>query len=68
MSSISALLAMRSPSAIPRLVIAVVVDSVKRVIARWSVSHIGNEVSEPIKFYPSVANIYSTSTIVTETH
>lgn len=55
------LLLNRRPPAIFRAIIAVVVDSIYRMLAAWSWPHVGVEV---LKFIPSFANLYSAPTVI----
>ena len=50
------------PSAIPRLIVSVVVDSVKEMNAFWFIAHISQEIREALS--PAFANSDSTSTAI----
>lgn len=52
-----------SPTAVVWLVVAFIVDSIKRAPRRWAPSHVGYEV---LKLAPSFADGYSTATIMAE--
>lgn len=59
-SRVPHLLRLHDPSAISRLVISIVVNAINGVFWAWSLSHIGEKVSER---QPAVANGYSTTTV-----
>lgn len=61
-SSISTLLFRSSPSNITWFVIAIWVNTIKRVMWRWGASYIFKEILERVK--PTVTNIYALSTII----
>jgi len=57
---VSNLITLRSPSAIGRVVITIVINTVKRMFWSWLPSHVSKEV---IVNHPSFANVYSSSSV-----
>lgn len=62
MTTIVHLLFSRSPAAIARLIIAIIIDSINTVFARWPYTHICEKVFEGVT--PAVANFNTASTVI----
>lgn len=60
-SLVSALLVLRSPSAVPRFIVAVVVDAVDRMFCGWSLPHVAYKV---LKYQPPFADRYAATAIL----
>ena len=59
---ISLLLLSRSPSAILWLVVAVIIDPIKRLVL-WAFTHVGKKIAE---IFPAPTNAYSVSSVIPE--